>query len=155
VEVRIAAIEDVEVITGVINAAFRKAESFFIERDRIDAESVRALMAKGQFLLDEDNGTLIGCVYVERRGERTYLGLLAVDPERQGSGTGSQLMTAAEQHCAKAGSRFMDLRIVNLRTENHAFYKRRGYLETGTEPFPAELTTKLPCHFVNMSKPLP
>lgn len=154
-EVRIAAIEDVEVITGVINAAFRKAESFFIERDRIDAESVRALMAKGQFLLDEDNGTLIGCVYVERRGERTYLGLLAVDPERQGSGTGSKLMAAAEQHCAKAGSRFMDLRIVNLRTENHAFYKRRGYLETGTEPFPAELTTKLPCHFVTMSKPLP
>ena len=63
-------------------------------------------------------------------------------------------MNAAEEHCANAGSRFMDLRIVNLRAENHSFYKHRGYVETGTEPFPADLTTKLPCHFVNMSKPL-
>lgn len=153
-EVRIAAIKDVEAITAVINAAFRKAESFFIELDRIDAESVQALMAKGEFLLAEDNGTLIGCVYLERRGERAYLGLLAIDPQHQGAGIGSKLMNFAEEQCAKAGARFMDLRIVNLRKENHAFYLRRGYVETGTEPFPAELTTKLPCHFVNMSKPL-
>ena len=45
-------------------------------------------MAKGQFLLAGDNEKLTGCVYLERRGERAYLGLLAVDPERQGSGIG-------------------------------------------------------------------
>ena len=153
-EIRIAMIPDIGAITAVINAAFRQAESFFIERDRIDAESVRALMQKGQFLLAEENGVVSGCVYLERRGERTYLGLLSVDPERQGAGIGSTLMDAAEEHCAKSGCRFMDLRIVNLRTENHAFYTKRGYVETGTEPFPSELTTKIPCHFVNMSKPL-
>ena len=153
-EVRVATVEDAEAITAVINAAFRKAESFFIERDRIDVESVRELMAKGQFLLAEDKGTFAGCVYLERRGERTYLGLLSVDPERQGGGIGSRLMNVAEERCARAGCRFMDLRIVNLRTENHALYLRRGYAETGTEPFPAELETKLPCHFVNMSKRL-
>lgn len=153
-KVRIAASEDVEAVMAVINSAFRKAEWFFIERDRMDAETLRGLMAKGKFLLAEDNGTLIGCVYLEQRGERTYLGLLAVDPQRQGAGIGSTLMNFAEEHCAKAGARFIDLRIVNLRTENHAFYLRRGYVETGTEPFPTELTTKLPCHFVNMSKPL-
>jgi hypothetical protein len=49
----------------------------------------------------------------------------------------------------------MDLRIIDLRRDNHAFYKRRGYVETGTEPFPSDLDTKLPCHFVNMSKSLP
>lgn len=145
---------DIEAITAVINAAFRKAESFFIERDRIDPESVRALMSKGQFLLAEDNGTLAGCVYLERRGERTYLGLLAVNPNLQQTGIGSKLMSAAEDHARRSGCHFMDLRIVNLRTENHAFYLRRGYVETGTEPFPSELTTKLPCHFVNLSKSL-
>lgn len=153
-QLRTAAVEDVEGITAVINGAFRMAESFFIEGDRINADSVRELMSKGQFVVAEDDGSLIGCVYLERRGERTYLGLLAVDPQHQGAGIGSKLMTFAEENCAKAGARFMDLRIVNLRTENHAFYERRGYMETGTEPFPSELTTKLPCHFVNMSKPL-
>jgi len=48
----------------------------------------------------------------------------------------------------------MDLRIVNLREELPAFYRKLGYMETGTEPFPSDLDTKLPCHFVNMSKPL-
>jgi GNAT superfamily N-acetyltransferase len=75
-------------------------------------------------------------------------------PERQKAGVGSTLMREAEQHCAKAGCRFMDLRIIDLRQDNHAFYKRRGYVETGTEPFRPDLETKLPCHFVNMSKSL-
>ena len=94
------------------------------------------------------------CVYVELRGDRSYLGLLSVNPQLQKAGLGSTLMTAAEDHCAKAGSRFMDLQIVNLREENHAFYRRRGYIETGTAPFPPGLNPKLPCHFVTMSKPL-
>jgi len=111
-------------------------------------------MERGQFLLAEDSGALTGSVYVEQRGERAYLGLLSVDPTLQGSGIGSALMNAAENHCSKLGCRFMDLRIVNLRTENHAFYRRRGYVETGTEPFPPDLTSKIPCHFVNMSKSL-
>ena len=64
------------------------------------------------------------------------------------------IMREAEQRCAQAGCRFMDLRIIDLRKDNHAFYQRRGYVETGTEPFRHDLKTKLPCHFVNMSKPL-
>jgi len=48
----------------------------------------------------------------------------------------------------------MDLRIVNLRLELSAFYRRRGYVETGTEVFTPGLTPKLPCHFVKMSKSL-
>jgi hypothetical protein len=63
-------------------------------------------------------------------------------------------MNAAEAHCAKAGSSFMDLRIVNVRSELPTFYQRRGYVETGTEPFTPGLKPKLPCHFVLMSKPL-
>jgi predicted N-acetyltransferase YhbS len=153
-QLRLAETQDAESITIVINSAFRKAEAFFIDGDRIDVESVRSLMEKGQFLIAGDNDAVTGCVYVQLKGERAYLGLLSVDPGLQQAGIGSALMKAAEDHCAQNGCRFMDLRIVNLRTENHAFYLRRGYAETGTEPFPSELTPKLPCHFVNMTKPL-
>jgi len=48
----------------------------------------------------------------------------------------------------------MDLRIVSVRRELPEFYHRRGYVETGTSPFTPGLEPKLPCHFVNMSKPL-
>ena len=151
---RIAETRDTEAIVSVINAAFRKAEGFLVDRDRIDLQTVQELLQKGTFLVAEDS-FLCGCVYVEPRGgDRSYLGLLSVDPQLQKSGLGSQLMTAAEAYCAKAGSRFMDLQLVSVRKELPDFYHRRGYVETGTAPFPAGLNPKLPCHFILMSKPL-
>ena len=63
-------------------------------------------------------------------------------------------MEAAEAHCRDAGSSAMDILIVNLRTELTPFYQRRGYVETGTLPFPPEIETKVPIHFITMSKPL-
>lgn len=151
---RIAAPQEAKAITDVINAAFHKAEDFFIERDRITVEQVQSQLSTGEFLVSEENGTITGCVYVEMKGDRSYLGLLAVDPRTQKSGLGSKLMTAAEDHCRKAGSRFMDIQVVNLRKELPDFYHRRGYFKTGTAAFTAGIDTKLPCHFVKMSKPL-
>ncbi len=146
--------QDADEIVRVINAAFRPAEGFVFDRDRIDLESVGDLLHKGTFLIAEDHRVLWGCVYVELRGERSYLGLLSVDPQRQKAGLGAKLMDAAEVHCAKSGSRHMDLQIVSVRTEMYAFYHRWGYVETGTAPLPPDLNPKLPCHFVKMSKPL-
>ncbi|MGA8234601.1 MAG: GNAT family N-acetyltransferase, partial [Candidatus Acidiferrales bacterium] len=86
--------------------------------------------------------------------DRSYLGLLAVDPQAQQSGLGSKLMNAAEDHCRKAGSRVMDIRIVNLRKELPDFYHHRGYEDVGSEPFAAGFAPLVPGHFVKMSKPL-
>ena len=151
---RVAKMAESRALTNVINAAFRQAESFFIERDRIDLEKVQSLLLTGDFLISDADGAITGSVYVEMQDNRSYLGLLAVDPKVQKSGLGSKLMSAAEEHCRKAGSRFMDIQIVNLRKELPGFYHRRGYVETGTAPFIAGVSTKLPCHFVKMSKPL-
>ena len=85
---------------------------------------------------------------------RAYLGLLAVDPAYQQSGLGSVLMNAAEDYCRAQGASFMDIKVVSLREELCGFYRRRGYVKTGTSSFPAEVETKLPCHFIDMSKPL-
>jgi N-acetylglutamate synthase-like GNAT family acetyltransferase len=153
-QLRVAGAHEAAAITRVINAAFRKAESFFIERDRIDLEKVQELQRGGEFLVGENDGTIIGCVYVEMRGDRSYLGLLAVDPGAQKAGMGSKLMSAAEEHSRKAGSRFMDIQIVNLRRELPEFYRRRGYVEAGTAPFPPEANPKVACHFVKMAKAL-
>jgi N-acetylglutamate synthase-like GNAT family acetyltransferase len=152
--IRVADPEDAQAISGVINAAFRKAESFLIDRDRIDLPTVQELLRTGAFLVAEEKKVVVGCVHVEMRGDRSYLGLLSVNPDGQNAGVGTKLMTAAEDYCAKAGSHFMDLRIVNVRQELPKFYHRRGYVETGTAPFTPGLEPKVPCHFVNMSKPL-
>jgi len=165
VHVRIAQPEDAEKITTVINSAFRAAELFFVEGARVDVGEVLNFLSSGKFLLAESDHTLLGCVYVEpghldsnrssaESESRGYLGLLAVDPAHQQSGLGSMLMDAAEDYCRALGLRFMDIKVVNLREELAGFYRKRGYVETGTSAFPAEVVTKLPCHFIDMSKPL-
>ena len=74
---------DVDALARLINAAFR-VEQPFIEGDRIDPDGVRRLHEKGKFLIAEDSSGLIGCVHVEVRGDRGYLGLLGVDAPRRG-----------------------------------------------------------------------
>jgi predicted N-acetyltransferase YhbS len=153
VRIRTGETLDVDAITRLINAAFQ-VERFFLAHDRITTGEVRARLRQGQFLLAEDDSMLAGCVYVEPRGERAYLGLLSVEPSRQRSGLGKQLMAAGENHARTAGCRFMDLQLVNVREELPAFYHALGYVENGTAPFPENEQTKIPCHFVKMTKPL-
>jgi len=150
--IRTATSVDAPQITAVINAAFRIAEEFFIDGNRITQAEVEELLGKGAFLVAETNGQLNGCVYVEMRGERSYLGLLSVDPTTQQSGLGSLLMIEAERYCRERGSHSMDILIVNLRKELPSFYQKRGYVESGTSPFPPDVPTKIPCHFIDMSK---
>ncbi len=154
IRTRTADSADAENISHLVNAAFRP-ERFFIDADRTNPDKVRALLLKGKFLLAEKDAVLVGCVYVEVRGERGYFGLLAVDPARQRAGMGSRLIDAAEEYCRAAGCRFMDLTIVNLRKELPGYYRRRGYVENGTLPFPDDQhPPKMPCHLVKMFKPL-
>jgi ribosomal protein S18 acetylase RimI-like enzyme len=152
--VRMASLKDAEQITALINRAFRPAEGFFIETDRINLESVQDLFTTGQFFLAESECLVAASVYVEPRDERAYLGLLSVDPTCQQLGLGSLLMNAAEEHCRRLACRFMDIQVVNLREDLFGFYRKRGYVETGTHPFPPELETRQPVHFIEMSKQL-
>jgi len=151
--IRLAAAEEAETLTALINLAFR-AERFFATGERIDLDEVREHFSTGVFLVAEESGAIDGCVYVEIRSDRGYFGLLSVDPARQGAGIGSRLVTSAEDYCRERACRVMDLEVVNLRAELPPFYERRGYSGTTTAPFPSNVETTLPCHFICMSKPL-
>ena len=151
---RRASERDASAIAAVTNAAY-VVERFFVDGDRTSAEEIRSLMGDGRFLVvDHADGRLVGSIHVRVRGDRGYFGLLAVDPAMQGHGLGRRLVAAAEALCAAAGCASMDLRVVNLRSELPPWYRSLGYEECGTEPFPDDCETKLPCHFIRMSKSL-
>jgi predicted N-acetyltransferase YhbS len=154
-EFRFAEVSDLEPLMALINRAF-VVERFFKREDRLTSAATRTYFDKGRFLLAEDQGVLVGGVYVELRGERAYLGLLSVAPSHQKAGLGRRLTAAVEEFAREQGARYMDLGIVNLRQELPALYARFGYTVTGTEPIPAamEAQVSMPCHFVMMSKAL-
>jgi GNAT superfamily N-acetyltransferase len=151
--IRAAVPADVESLSALINIAFR-VELPFIAGDRINPDGVREYMKKGKFLLAEDSAELAGCVYVELRSNRGYLGLLGVEPRRQGAGLGRKLMAAAENYFRDARCVAIDLRIISARAPLPAFYRHLGYFETGTVPIPPNVLTKIPCHYIQMSKSL-
>lgn len=144
---------DVEALTALINAAFI-VEHVVFDGDRVDAAGVRGYMQKGTFLVGTEAGAVIACVYVELREDHGYLGLLSVDPARQGCGLGGKMVAAAEDLARRAGARVMDLRVISARSELLPFYERLGYQVIRAEPFPANLPAKMPSHFIHLSKPL-
>jgi GNAT superfamily N-acetyltransferase len=157
--IRIATVEDHEAIRRLVNQAF-DVERFLKKGggDRLQGDGeLEALFERGTFLVKAEDGEPVGCVYVEPRGDRAYLGLLSIVPARQGAGLGKQLNAAAEQYAREQGCRWMDLRVVSPREEQLLpVYRKLGYVETGTQEYPAVLVEKMaiPGHFILMEKAL-
>src|ERR1035438_5920805 len=79
---RPATLADSERLVPLINAAF--SIETFLEGTRTDSPRLGAMMKKGSILLAEDpSGQLLACVYTELRGNRGYLGQLAVSPRSE------------------------------------------------------------------------
>jgi GNAT superfamily N-acetyltransferase len=152
---RLATAADRDRLIALVNSAY--AIEDFLEGTRTDVERMESSMEKGEILILEDSaGALLGCVYVEFRGPRGYLGMLAVDPARQGSGLAVRLVQAAEDRLRRHGCQAVDISVLSLRPELIPIYRRFGFVETGTEAFafPRTFKTPMDCHCILMSKAL-
>lgn len=155
VRIRPATAADVGEMVPVVNAAF--GFETFLEGTRTDEKRMAGMMSTGIFFVAQDDaGRVIASVYTEVRGERGYFGMLAVDPARQGTGVGSAMIEAAENHCRRRGCRWMDILVLNLRSELLPFYRKLGYAETRTEEFrPARpMKEDVECYCIVLSKKL-
>jgi ribosomal protein S18 acetylase RimI-like enzyme len=142
---------DVAALVNLINEAYI-VEQFFVTGPRVSEADILTLMRKGTVLVGwSPRREIVGSVYVEKRGERGYIGLLSVSPGLQGLGLGSSMMESAEKRLAAEGCVAVDIRVVSLRTELPPFYERLGYRHQGTEPFEDPRKTRA-CHFLKMSK---
>lgn len=150
---REASTDDTGAIVSLINRAFA-VESFFKSGPRISPEMLQQMTQDGKFLLLTDKNEIVACVFVKVTGERGYLGTLSVDPERQRSGLGTRLMREAEAYFRAAGCKLVDIRLVNLRTELPAIYRKFGFVETGTQSAEVIKSATRQIHFITMSKAL-
>jgi predicted N-acetyltransferase YhbS len=157
--IRVATDADIEAIRRLVNQAF-EVERFLKKGggDRLQRDGeLESLWQRGTFMVKEDDGATVGCVYVEPRGDRAYLGLLSIVPARQGAGLGKQLNVAAEDFARQQGCKWMDLRVVSPRADLLLpIYRRLGYVETGTQEYPTVLVEKMtiPGQFILMAKQL-
>ncbi|WP_417620738.1 GNAT family N-acetyltransferase [Parasphingorhabdus sp.] len=144
-----AELGDIAALHPLIESAYRGEsarrgwthEADLLDGQRTDPEALREIiLADNQvILLARDEENIAGCVQLTRLVNRlAYLGLLTVDPDRQASGLGRQLLVQSERFVREQWqAAAIEMTVIRQRTDLIAYYERRGYMRTGEHrPFP-------------------
>ncbi|MFZ9661443.1 MAG: GNAT family N-acetyltransferase [Chitinophagaceae bacterium] len=140
--ISIASLEDAAIICNLLNKAYRgesskkgwTTEADLIEGEvRASEEHVRDVMKINESVFLKyisDNGTLIGCVNLQRKDRGFYLGMFSVDPDLQGAGIGKNILKAAEELALQSACFIIYMYVISRRSELIAWYNRHGYTTT-------------------------
>lgn len=167
--IRKAGLDDVPSLNALVNSAYRgdsSRQGWTTEADLLDGirtseEALRKMVENGdaEILVSEENGELIGCVYLEKKGRVLYLGMLTVKPDMQAKGVGAKLMQAAEENAVQRDCNRIQMTVITARESLIAYYQRKGFADTGERaPFPDDPAfgiPKRPLQFMVMEKRLP
>ena len=138
---------DIPALVTLINSAYRgqgwTTEVHLLQgSSRINAEVLsRELAAPASCMLKciNEEGIIIGCVYLQKRNDSLYLGMLSVSPNIQAKGIGGLLLNASIDYARQQGCNTITIQVISVREELIAWYERRGFYLTGeTVPFPAD-----------------
>jgi GNAT superfamily N-acetyltransferase len=141
--ITIADERDIPFIVALLNISYRGDESrkgWTTEADLIAGESRTShenlsdiMREPGSVMLTykDDAGNLQGCVNLKKNDESLYLGMFSVTPVLQGGGIGKKILAAAEEFALSIGCSSIYMHVISLRSELIAWYKRKGYQETG------------------------
>lgn len=170
-QIQQATATDIPVLHRLVNSAYRGESSkkgWTTEADLLDGQ--RTTPEALQELLDpphsvilkylSSEGLIEGCVNLQQKEGKLYLGMLSVNPEHQGAGIGKHLLEAAEKQARAQGLDTIQMTVISVRTELIQWYERRGYRDTGARiPFPAPDPSfgiaRIPLEFIVMEKKLP
>ena len=88
------------------------------------------LIAAGAVHVAEDGDEIAGVIVLEPEDAALLIENVAVRPDRQGAGVGSRLLAFAEDQARARRLPAVRLYTHLLMTENQAFYRARGFVET-------------------------
>ena len=132
--VRRAAASDVTAIAAIAEAAYSPyVGSIGVRPGPRDADYA-AVVAGSDVRVVEVDGAVVGFVVLVPADGHLLLENIAVHPDSQGRGTGSELLRLAEEEAAARGLPEVRLYTHRLMADNLARYRRRGYVETHREP---------------------
>jgi ribosomal protein S18 acetylase RimI-like enzyme len=147
---RLATAADAPALERLINASFQHDETteVYLTPDHDDVRVISAAGIETQLarpdcvgLLAIIDGEIAAHANVRKVDAATsWFAFLAVGVAHQNRGLGSTMLRRAEAHVQEHfGARRMEFDVVNTRAGLIAWYKKRGYVETGgTKPFPYE-----------------
>ena len=159
----IATTADIPVLLSLINSAYRGEASrqgwtteahLLTGEKRTDADALNILIeAPDSVFLKIVNaeGSIDGCVLLQKKQAKLYLGMLSVKPTAQAKGIGRQLLESAEVYAKQNQCISIYMTVISVRHELIEWYERRGYKKTGdTQPFPSHDSFGIPTRPLEM-----
>jgi ribosomal protein S18 acetylase RimI-like enzyme len=147
--ITIAAKEDIAPIEKLVNSAYRgdssrqgwTTEADLLDGIRTNKDVLSGMINRGDSIVLKCNkakNQLVGCVYLQKKEDKLYLGMLTVAPDIQAQGIGKKLLQAAEEYAQTQQCTAITITVISLRQELINWYERRGYKATGErKPFPS------------------
>jgi ribosomal protein S18 acetylase RimI-like enzyme len=147
--ITIAANEDIAQIEKLVNSAYRgdssrkgwTTEADLLDGIRTNKDVLSGMINRGDSIVLKCNNAknqLVGCVYLQKKEEKLYLGMLTVAPDIQAQGIGKKLLQASEEYAQTQQCTAITITVISLRQELIKWYERRGYKATGErKPFPS------------------
>jgi len=98
------------------------------------------------------------CVFLQKKLDKLYVGMLSVSPGLQNKGIGKLLLQLADKVAIANDCTALTMTVISIRTELIAWYNRHGFLPTG-ETFPfnfpdAVVLVNEPLQFIVLQKVL-
>ena len=147
--IKIATKEDIPHLEKLVNGAYRGESSkkgWTTEADllggiRTNQDVLSGMINRGDSIVLKcinAKNELVGCVYLQNKEEKLYLGMLTVAPDIQAQGIGKKLLQASEEYAQTQQCSAITITVISLRKELIKWYERRGYKATGEKkPFPS------------------
>ena len=162
-----ATLQNIPQLEILINSAYRgdsskkgwTTEADLLDGIRTDVDSLEEMISRSSAIILQsftEHNLLQGCVYLEKRQNKMYLGMLTVSPMLQAKGIGKQLLIEAEKYAQSQECSLIEMTVISVRTELIEWYKKHGYKDTGEKrPFPNDIKfgiPKQPLEFIVMQK---
>ena len=165
----IASDADIPQLVNLVNSAYRgdsskkgwTTEADLLDGIRTDEEALGKMIHQPDSVIlkfTNNHNDLVGCVNLQKQGDKMYLGMLTVSPYIQAQGIGKEIVKVAEEYTKQQGCSSVVMTVITVRHELIQWYERRGYHQTQEKrPFPKDPRfgiPKQPLEFVVMEKQL-
>ncbi len=124
---RLAVAEEGQAVQDLVRRAFDHYPARIGSRPRPMDEDYPALAERGELWVAGE--PIAAALVLQDAEDHLWLDVIAVDPPRQGTGLGQELMAFAEGEAGRRGSPELRLLTHELMHENRAFYEVLGYEE--------------------------
>src|ERR1700730_11710998 len=119
---------DISELNILVNSAYRgeisqkgwTSEAHLLDGLRIDEATLRGYFDDPKISIlknTENDGQITGCVYLELRASKLYVGMFSVSPLLQGKGTGRDLLLAAETYAKQLNCHTLTMTVISTRIE--------------------------------------